>query len=501
MTTITTRAQTSILNLGRLVPVQAGAALIAFAVMLFAPQVLNDPDTYWHLAAGEWMIAHGRVLHRDVFSFTHAGQPWQTHEWLSEVIMGLAFRAGAWSGLLILYAASVAAAAALLANRLSRSLNGLTLLVVLVLAFACVAPSLLLRPHVLVLPIVVAWTAELLAARDEGRAPHWFMAGLMALWANLHGSYVFGFLLFAPLALEALLAPTAGRLQVLRAWAPVGMLCAAAALATPHGLAGVIHPFQLMGMSTLNAIVEWRPADFAQVTGFEISLLAMLFVCLSRGVRIPPLRLVLLLFMLHMSLQHQRHQIVLAIAAPLILAQPLAEALGQTAHARVRGGANWAILIVVAVLLAGARIAFPVTRSDGPITPAAALAHVPADLAARPVLNSYGFGGYLIFRGVRPFIDGRADMYGDDHMRLHQRLMSGDAASFDAAARRYGLAWVLLSPDERLASAMNAKPGWRRLYGDRNAVVFVRDATDRGPGGVQTRAQDASSGPRPLALQ
>jgi hypothetical protein len=29
------------------------------------------------------------------------------------------------------------------------------------------------------------------------------------------------------------------------------------------------------------------------------------------------------------------------------------------------------------------------------------------------VLNTYGFGGYLIFSGVRPFIDGRSDMYGD----------------------------------------------------------------------------------------
>ena len=479
MTIITTPAQTPILNLSRLMPIQAGAALIAFAVMLFAPQVLSDPDTYWHLAAGEWMIAHGRVLHHDVFSFSHAGQPWQTHEWLSEVIMGLAFRAGGWSGLLILYAASVAAAAALLASRLSRWLSGLALVVVLALASACIAPSLLLRPHVLVLPIVVAWTAELLCARDEGRGPHWFMAGLMVLWANLHGSYVFGFLLFAPFALEALVAATAGRLQVFRAWAPVGILCAAAALATPHGLAGVIHPFQLMGMKTLNAIVEWRPADFAEMTGFEIALLATLFFCLSRGVRIAPLRLVLLLFMLHMSLQHQRHQIVLAIAAPLILAQPLAETLGQTAHARMRSSTNWAVFVVMAMLLAGVRIAFPATRSDGPITPGLALAHVPADLAARPVLNSYGFGGYLIFLGVRPFIDGRADMYGDDHMRLHQRLMNGDPASFDEAAQRYGLAWALLSPGEPLVSAMSAKPGWRRLYGDRNAVVFVRDSKPR----------------------
>ena len=486
MTTITTPAPTSILNLREPALVQVGAALIAFTVMLFAPQVLNDPDTYWHLAAGEWMLAHGRVLHQDVFSFTHAGRPWQTHEWLSEVAMALAFRAGAWSGLLILYAASLAAAAALLAGRLSRSLSGLALVVVLLVAFACVAPSLLVRPHVLVLPIVVAWSAELLAARDEGRAPRLFMVGLMLLWANLHGSYVFGFLLLAPFALEALAEPAAARLRVLRSWGLVGVLCAAATLATPHGLAGVIHPFQLMTMSTLGAIVEWRAADFSQVTPFEAALLATLFVCLSRGVRVPPFRLLLLLFMLHMSLQHERHQIVLAVVAPLILAQPLAEALGQQAQGRARGMA-WAVFAVVAMLLAGLRIAIPATRSDGPVTPRLALAHVPPALADRPMLNSYGFGGYLIFRGVKPFIDGRADMYGDDHVRRHQRLMSGDAASFDRAVAEYGLAWTLLEPGEPLAKALDANPGWRRLYGDRYATVYARTSD---PGLKQVRLRD-----------
>jgi len=44
---------------------------------------------------------------------------------------------------------------------------------------------------------LVAWTLEMLAARAAGRAPHWWLAGLMVIWANLHGSFVFGFVLAA----------------------------------------------------------------------------------------------------------------------------------------------------------------------------------------------------------------------------------------------------------------------------------------------------------------
>src|SRR5260221_166583 len=105
-------ARISTLRLGQLQMAQLCAALVAFTVFLFARGVLNDGDTYWHLAAGEWMLSHGLILRRDVFSFSHAGQAWDTHEWLTEVVMALAFRLGGWDGLLLLAASAAAADAA-----------------------------------------------------------------------------------------------------------------------------------------------------------------------------------------------------------------------------------------------------------------------------------------------------------------------------------------------------------------------------------------------------
>ena len=73
--------------------VPLAAALVMACVFLFLPQVLNDGDTWWHMATGEWILAHGRVPDRDVFSYTQAGRPWVAHEWLSEALMALAARA------------------------------------------------------------------------------------------------------------------------------------------------------------------------------------------------------------------------------------------------------------------------------------------------------------------------------------------------------------------------------------------------------------------------
>ena len=462
--------------------IQAAAALVAFAVVLFAPQVLSDGDTYWHLAAGEWMLAHGQVLHRDVFSYTHAGQPWETHEWLSEVLMAAVFRAGGWSGLLVLYATAAAATVGLIAGRVKRSLGGLALVAVLVLAMACSAGTLLVRPHLLVLPIMIVWLRELLAARDAGRAPRWFMPALMVLWANLHGSYVFGLLLMGPFALEALVeTPVGSRLVTLRRWAPVCLASAAAMLLTPHGLDGVTYPFQIMTMSTLNAISEWQPADFSKPSAFEFTLLLTLFVSLWRGVRVPPVRLMLLLFLLYMALQHGRHMMVLAMTAPLILAEPLAAALGRWPQPKADNRRTWAAFGAAVAVLAVGRMAVPVVRVDGDVTPLSALAQVPPALAARPMLNSYDFGGYLIFKGVKPFIDGRSDMYGDAQFRRFLQIRGGHRPSLDAAVRRYGVAWTLLQPGEPLVAVLDATPGWRRLYADRYAVVHERISAAAAP--------------------
>ena len=477
------------------------AVVILAAVVLFAPAVLNDGDTYWHLATGAWIIAHGQVPRVDIFSFSRPGIPWVAHEWLSEALMGMAFRLTGWSGVLILVAAGLGLAGWLMVRRIAGSLSGITLLVVCVLAFACMAPSVLVRPHLLALPVLIAWTIELMDARAEDRAPRLVFAGLMLLWANLHGGYVFGFLLAGAFGLEALIAAGRKPWPVIRGWGLFGALSLAACLTTPHGIMGLIYPFQIMTLNFLPNITEWAPENFAHPSGLQLALFVTLFVGLSRGMRVPPVRLILLLLLVYMALEHRRHQLVLAGVAPLLLAGPLAAALGQTPAGRLplaRGAlAGCAALLV---LIAGVRLAVPVVRHDDLNTPATALAHVPAELARQPVLNDYGFGGYLIFKGVKPFIDGRSDMYGEAFSNAYFRATAPDAARLTNLLGQYNITWTILSPSDPTVAAMDHMPGWRRLYADRYAVVHER--VEDGPQVPWNQASLAGSqaGPHPALL-
>jgi len=69
-------------ELGRLVPSwPLIAGLAAFIRALAQPMApLNDPDTYLHIAAGRWMLAHAALPVHDPFWHSLAGATWVPHE-------------------------------------------------------------------------------------------------------------------------------------------------------------------------------------------------------------------------------------------------------------------------------------------------------------------------------------------------------------------------------------------------------------------------------------
>jgi hypothetical protein len=191
----------------------------------------------------------------------------------------------------------------------------------------------------------------------------------------------------------------------------------------------------------------------------------------------------LLLLLLAMALQHVRHEALLSVVAPMLLAGPLGQAQAPDRpaapplwRASLRElGAPLAVIALLFLGLTGWRVAQPVVRVDNDVTPIAALAHVPPALAAQPVLNSYDFGGWLVFNGVPDFIDGRNDMYGDAFMKTYLAVeRDGDPAAVTATFLRWKIAWVIVPPDTRLGQLLDRTPGWRRLYADKFAVVWAR---------------------------
>ena len=452
-----------------LVFVAAVAAYLAFTGGLF-----RDGDTGWHLAAGRYILQTRSIPATDPFSYTFAGHAWHAHEWLAEAVMAGLFNVAGWRGLSLLFSVAGGITAFLIGREWLRWLPVRWALCALFVVCGLLYPVALARPHMLAWPLLAAWLLILLHAREQGRAPTFAALPIMLVWANLHASYMLGLGIAGSLALEALLSQPRDRPVVVR-WAAFLALAVLAAGVTPHGVQGFLYPFQVSGMRVVSVIDEWRATN---LTGDRLFIAFTVAVWALIGLRwrhIHPLRILLLAGLTAMAIAHARHQMPLAIVAALMVAPLIAGGHGEMhRHEAVGKRPLWVVAMTAVLLLTVARAALPFEMKDNSAFPLTAFSHVPAPLRMQPVFNGYSFGGPLILSGIRPYIDGRADMYGDDFTLDFVAMLRGDIVRFRRADRRWRFAWIILPPKIGLVAKLDREPGWRRLYADQWAVVYDR---------------------------
>jgi len=448
------------------------AGLAGFALAGFSPGLLNDGDTYWHIRAGEWMVAHRTVLRFDIFSYTMPGAPWHTQEWLAEILMALAWMAGGWAGIHLLFATSSAITAGLVGHFVRKRLDTVPAVLTAVLGLCCVSASLLARPHLLTLPLLALWTCGLVAAREQNKAPSCWLIAVMPIWANLHGSFAFGLALAGALAIEAVVEAK-DRNKTARAWSLFLLGAAVSAMATPFGFHTLLFPFQLSAMQGLAFIGEWQSSDLSHLSPLMLALLVSLFVLGSGKVKVAPVRLLLFVGLMWLALAHQRHQMLLGVTAPILLAPSLAKswpAGGDTHQPMFAALATLGFVVLVAM-----RVIVPVVRTDDPRSPVSALAHLPTDMRQGRVLNDYSFSGYLIWTGIKVFIDSRADFYGDNSVKNYAAIAAGDRDALAESLSHSRARWTIFATGTVMAKLMDGMPEWRRVYIDKLAVIHVHD--------------------------
>jgi hypothetical protein len=299
----------------------------------------------------------------------------------------------------------------------------------------------------------------------------------MVLWANLHG----GFVLVAPFALDAVLnsEPRLRKSLVLR-WAAFAVAALIAACCTPYGWNSLLASQKILALgSALPLIMEWRPADFGSVGALEVCLLLGIGLALWRGVKLPPLRIVLLLGLLHMALSQGRSGETLALLAPLILAAPLARQIGgaEVSNSSAAPPMRGVLFAGVAVLLAAGTLAFTSVHrfqphaSGSPVAAVAALKKLNLDR----VFNDYDFGGYLIANGVAPFIDGRTELYGEKFfVDQNAAVRLKEPENLFRLLEQYRIEATLMRTQSAATKLLDHIDGWQKVYADDIATIHVR---------------------------
>ncbi len=448
--------------------------------------MLGDPDVYWHVAVGRDIWRVGAFPIFDQYSHTFRGHPWIAKEWLSQLILFAAYSLGGWRGVSLLAAGVVALTYGLLFLAMARSVRLAVAVGVATLAWAFSTGHFIARPQIFADPLIVIWIASLTNAVDRRSPPKFLLAPVMTLWANLHGSFTIGLAIAAALAADAVFrAPEGERARTARRWAIFLLAALACAGITPYGYQPLLMTFHVfVGNEALQYVWEWRPRTLEGFGVIELTLFGLLFLALCHGVKLPPARLLLSIALLYLMLAHLRFAALFAISAPLLLATPLAEQFAFFRPRTLAGGANQTLakasrrfLYPVAGLIflgASTFLAYgPNAAPKADITPTGAVDFLIRERLADKIYNDYNFGGYLIFRGVPTFVDGRSDQLfvGGFLTKLHA-IIDRRPSDFPAYLRNYEISVALVAPDGPEAQALARSPDWERLYSDGVSAVF-----------------------------
>ncbi|WP_274432732.1 hypothetical protein [Alicyclobacillus sp. ALC3] len=466
--------------------------LVGFAVYVISP--ISDPDTPWHLATGRYILSHHTIPTTDPFSWSMRGHPWVTQEWLFEVMLAWLVNhfqyAGAWLLLVgvetitvfFMYATGVRVSGG---NRIVAAITS-------VLGVFAGLVFWVIRPQIISYLMFAVFMWVLQKVRDGEFRVLWFVPLLFVLWTNSHGSASIGIFM---LLLEVLISfiPRLGRFEKLRL--PKGARRRLLAVMVVGFFAGLLNPngmkaytYALLSTDPLmtNNIVEWFSPNF-HMQYFEYGVLPFIivtfFVILARRKSIPMRETLYFGGAFAMTLIHQRFMPYVAIAASPMLSAALSDAVPRLLRpSRLIRMVNGA-LCLVALFVFGTRLpqiqgSFS-SHMDRAAYPIAAVNYIEQHhlLNHRKLLNLYSWGGYLIYRHIPPFIDGRTDIYLQNNTFSNYLAIQNMNWNGPLLMSSYNFSIVLFPPGSVLATYLSSQPGWTSVYQDGTAEVFVKQKT------------------------
>jgi hypothetical protein len=478
-----------------------GAVLILVAAV--GLDALSDPDVWWHLRLGDWIIAHHQIPAGELFAYTAFGNPLVAHEWLSELIFaalaavgGLALvtfvmGAVAWSGML----------ATVLRGRL-RGAGPVVIAVGLALGARVAEPVLGTRPQIFTFALVcwTLWIAESYL-RSGGRRI-WLLPPLFLLWANLHAGFIAGIgFLAIVLAAEMVkqrwsLGAAAPRKRVKTLAIALGA-SALAACVNPYGPSLFVFAATTGATERTKGIIEWQSPNFSDPAEWVLLALLLTFVALTvttvarrslRG-RFELRDIALAGAGAALALTSVRNTaICVAVMLPpwMAMAADLMRSIearrARPSSARAAGTPLMGAVLIAAALagvgVVGARVYSNATpHGIAAAYPSCATAVLAESPTTQRVFTAYGTGGYVIYRlwpKASVYEYGESISLGtgvfDDYLRIASGAITGPTAlqllaSSDTTA-------VLYSKGA-LTAELAQTPGWTLVADDHGMLLYV----------------------------
>lgn len=464
-------------------------------------QLVNgDGDLARHLRHGIYMLQHHALILHDPFSFTRAGQPFVPFEYGSQLLYAAIYKLAGLAGVTVLAGTLIGATYALLARLLLR--RGVDPFLVILAVGAAVLlgfPHWIARPHIISWVLIVSCFG--LVEYNE-RPPIWIYPTLFALWANLHGGWLYGVALLGLYLVGSLIEYSVfGRkpedLAQSRHFAVALGLAVGATLLTPMGVGLWRHVYAHLGDTyVLTHTKEFKSPDFESWPA-KVLLLILLgsvgMLIVSRR-RVHTTRLLVSLCGVWWALTSVRNLALFGLTGVAVVALHLDKEwreipwlwLQRHRYAFAAGAlrantAGWVMVTVTAfaVLAANGGTVFGqsliTNKFDSQIFPVAAAEKARSEHLDGKLFSDFTWGGYVLFAWPeqRVFIDGGTDFYGETIMKDYVNVSALEPGWRDVLDR-WKVDLVLTRSTNKLAQEIVRTPGWVIWYCDSVSLLARR---------------------------
>ena len=465
-----------------------------------------DGDPGRHIRVGTYILETRSIPSVDIFSHTMLGEPFIPFEWLSEVIFAGFHMLAGLAGVAVLTAILFASTVGLVYLTMARA--GVPTLLAFILAFMSMvlqAVHLHPRPHMFTTLLVAAFAFLLLEARRDRRARRLLLLPpLMAIWANLHGGFLVGFILLIMFAADAWLAWWSAREERTIRYAVwitgIAGLCLVASLLTPAGIELWPHTTGYLGEDWLvDFTQEYTSPDFhdpllkfflavlmlgtavlatlrsrVDLLGLATWILFAAF-ALHSGRNIPLFGVLALpwLAVWTVDLAEQDPSPTSVLTRCMLWARRLSRTESVLAGWPIVG--MGAVVLTVAALQPDRREVYRFSSEVFPVAAVEALLEADFDPPG-PVYNEFGWGGYLLYRAwpaITVFIDGQTDFYGEELTQEYVRIRAL-GPDWAVLLGKYGVRWAIIPPEVSLNQALEMSADWTSIFSDSTAVVWIR---------------------------
>ena len=472
--------------------------VFAFA-FIFASRPLSDPDFWWHLKTGEYIVKTFSIPRFDFYSFTTPGKTWVAHEWLSEVGFFLVYSRFGSYALIFIFTVLIVLAFWIVFRRSAAHpfIKGFAVL----LGVWSILPTTGVRPRTLTFLFAAIYLAVLHRfVREKQTKAIWWLVPIMAVWVNLHAGYLIGLVLIGVTIVGIVLDSWVAREKLTLHWPRLKTLifvflaCMVAVNLNPQGPRIFVFPFEFfLSPVQQDMVTDWLSPNFHEKDLLPLAVLILLTIAaLALSPKRPrPSEVLLFLSTLYATLKSGRHMDIFALAATPLLAEYLQNWMETTSFAKVFGPAKpttpgdhrRAIVFNIMLFVPVAACIFklkaeiyspPVQKKLG--VPVDAVAYVKDNqISGNTITDPNIWGGYLIWAlpSNPVYIDGRVDMYGDDFAKNYIDMSSG-ITRWQEPFEKYGVQVAILKSKSVLRVQLAESPQWQQVYEDDMAVVFRR---------------------------